>query len=587
MADRRLAPIHALTQALVGSLGYSVDFDYPDRGLAAHAPEIRREQVRLALDALQAPIERLQSDPVARERYARALADIDKLHGEFPDPAWGFSGAVPEKSFASRAMAAAAKTDRLAAWAITPKSPYEQGSWVRVERERKDYGAWHDFVTRAREGADSKAWEVADVSLIASYDLGRWPDAEMAKALRCPDDASLAALPTLFYHRVREGLMVGRFSDDPGRTFAEVLSRLESWPWQDSGHYRAAVSASLRYLIAVGRIADARTLRDRLVLKDEYGGYYDLPLLLLAEDENRFVRQMAADASSDRSVLFNLLSTEALARLAGRVDVPAQERARFARVAWTRLYAMGRPVPAGLGRRMRRLNPEMTADWISRPGRGGRPGNRRLLLDVLRSPALNILMTTHQRTTEDSDREAGPNRIDTHQHSDNNWWCAWQTKRHAGKLDDLLYRQFFGASEEYSRRRDEDPLEIAGARTNLGRLLDSSYWWRARGAAEEQELAKIDCAPKLLAERAIAWAGRGTRGGGEDEALALAVRATRYGCQRQGSHGAYSKAAFALLHKRFPESAAAKRTRYWFDCSHFSAGCPVASASWDEGLEDR
>ncbi len=586
LADRRLASIHALTQGLVGSLGYASDYDgyaYRDRGLAAHAPEIRREQVRLTLEALRAPAERLRADPVARERYARALADIDKLHGEFADPAWWLTGAVPERAFASRAMAAAAKADRLAAWVLAPKSPYEQGSWIRAQQQRGDFSAWNLFVSGATGDRDARAWEAAELSLDSGSAPGRWPDAEMAQALRCPDDASLAALPTLFYHRVRSGLIGGRFTPDPKRTFEEVLSRLESWPWQESRHYRAAVAASLRYLIAAGRIADARALRDRLVLKDEYGAHYDLALLLLAEDEDRFVRQMAADPSSERPVLFNQLSTAALARLAERGEVPAPERARFARVAWSRLYAMGRPIPARLDRVMRRLNPEITAGWISRPGRGGRRGDRRLLLDVLRSPELNILMTTHQREPELPNREDVVTRIDTHQHSDNNWWCAWQVGRHSATLDELLYQQFFGKPHEYFRRVREDPLEVAGARPVLEPLLASSYLWKARGAAEQERLSNIDCAPKLMAERAVAWAGR--RIAGQDDALALAVRATRYGCQRQGGHGAYSKAAFSLLHARFPRSGAAKRTRYWFDCAHFSGGCPRAEAPFlDEGL---
>jgi hypothetical protein len=582
LADRGLSSIHALTQGLVGSLGYASAYDYPGRGLAAHAPDIRREQVRLTLEALQVPIGRLRADPVARERYARALADIDKLHGEFADPAWWLTGAVPDAAIASRAMAAAAKTDRMAAWVLAPKSPYEQGSWVRARQKRPDYSAWNGFLSGARGGSDGPAWEVAEESLDEGFGPGRWPDPEMAQALRCPDDSSLAALPTLFYHRVRDGLMAGQLSENPGRTFAEVLSRLESWPWQDSRHYRAAVAASLRYLIGAGRIGDARTLRDRLVLKDEYGSLYDLPLLLLAEDEDRFVRQMAADPSSDRPMLFNLLSTAALTRLAERGDVAAQERARFARVAWTRLYAMGRPVPDRLDRLMRRLNPEITAGWISRPGRRGRPGDRRLLLDVLRSPGLNILMTTHQRDPQPSDRQEALTRIDTHQHSDNNWWCAWQTGRHSAKLDEFLYQQFFGKPDEYFRGDPEDSLEVAGARPTLEPLLASSFLWSARGAAEQESLSKIDCAPKLMAERAVAWAGRRTAG--QDEALALAVRATRYGCQRQGGHGAYSKGAFTLLHKRFPESAAAKRTRYWFDCAHFSGGC--APAESPPGEED-
>ena len=110
-------------------------------------------------------------------------------------------------------------------------------------------------------------------------------------------------------------------------------------------------------------------------------------------------------------------------------------------------------------------------------------------------------------------------------------------------------------------------------------LLRQSWLWKSRApVAEERRLAGMDCAPKLLAERAVRWASAPGAADGQDDALALAVRATRYGCQRQGGHGAYSKAAFQLLHKRFPQSDAAKRTPYWFDCAHFSGGCASPKA---------
>jgi hypothetical protein len=54
-------------------------------------------------------------------------------------------------------------------------------------------------------------------------------------------------------------------------------------------------------------------------------------------------------------------------------------------------------------------------------------------------------------------------------------------------------------------------------------------------------------------------------GDGMAEALALSVRATRFGCHRDGPNRASSYAAFSLLHELFPESEAAKHTRYWYD----------------------
>ena len=82
-------------------------------------------------------------------------------------------------------------------------------------------------------------------------------------------------------------------------------------------------------------------------------------------------------------------------------------------------------------------------------------------------------------------------------------------------------------------------------------------------------------APRVLAEAAVAWGQKADsrHPDGADEALALAVRSTRYGCQFQGGHGRWSKAAWDVLHQRFPDSDVAKRTRWWFDCKHFTYGC--------------
>jgi len=200
---------------------------------------------------------------------------------------------------------------------------------------------------------------------------------------------------------------------------------------------------------------------------------------------------------------------------------------------------------------------------------GARPTDRRLLLDVLRSPGLNILITDHQRGSGNSmgySDEPGFTAIDTFEHSDNNWWCAWQLDRHRLNASARMYGAFFQPWDHW------DPLAAAGADAALGPLLRASWLWRSQDADEQQTLAQIPSAPRLLAERAIAWRGPGPSAG-QDEALALAVRATRYGCQRQGGHGEYSHAAHALLHARFPDSDAARRTRWWFDCAHFSRGC--------------
>jgi hypothetical protein len=267
--------------------------------------------------------------------------------------------------------------------------------------------------------------------------------------------------------------------------------------------------------------------------------------------------------------LLNLFPSATLARLAARDDVPADLRARFARTAWARAYALSRPIPEALDRRMRGLNPALVEGWISRPGEH-RADEPALLVDVLRTPALNILVTS--RNGYDA---LAPREVDTWEHSDNNWWCAWQPERHAEAAETALGYIFFPSS-------DEEIEPASSWRAGLEPLLHASALWRSQDRDEADALAAIVSAPKLLTERAVAWAGTPGATGDRPEALALAVRSTRYGCQRQGGHGAYSQAAFRLLHHRYAGTGATKRTPYWFDCSHFFWGYECASRDAEE-----
>ena len=62
---------------------------------------------------------------------------------------------------------------------------------------------------------------------------------------------------------------------------------------------------------------------------------------------------------------------------------------------------------------------------------------------------------------------------------------------------------------------------------------------------------------------AVEWAEKNPADKRAPEALHLAVKATRYGCTDKET-GRWSKAAFDLLHQRYPNSGWAKETKYWF-----------------------
>jgi hypothetical protein len=93
------------------------------------------------------------------------------------------------------------------------------------------------------------------------------------------------------------------------------------------------------------------------------------------------------------------------------------------------------------------------------------------------------------------------------------------------------------------------------------------------GAAEYSRVMDLPCAPTYLGRRVIEYA----KGHPEDpdvpEALALTVRATRYGCLTWGKssdqtagaeNSATSKAAFQLLHAKYPKSPWTLKTKYYY-----------------------
>ena len=577
LADPRFASVHPLTQALIGSIAWNSANDDGERGFSPGAVGLRTIQLRLALQALRLPTRRLASDRSAAERYSRAAADMEYFQRDMFKKPWLPSAVLPRDAYTSRALAAAARRDPLAAWLILPPSPFERyTAWASSPRRL------HPDLRRhiGRQRRDS-AWLSVRIAQAEHYDPGLWRliDRRLAKARTCPSDRDLALLPTLLHHQVRAALMYGGGGAARRRAFARALGLIERWPWREGVHFHQTVEGAFNYLIASGRLSEARRLASSTSFPKDGGD--GLPRLLLARDEDELVREMARTGRSEIMgtryenraglPLFERLSVSALARLAAREEVPAEYRTLFARVAWTRLYATGRPIPRALDLLMRSLHPEVTRGWLSAPGAGA--ADPRLLLDVLRSPGLNIVMTRLDPGYADPS-SPGLTRIDIWAHSDNNWWCRWQAERHRQAFAEALHREFL---DDWNA--EEDDKEVARAPRRLRTVLRQSWLWRSRASrAEQQGLAGIDCAPKRLAEGAVRWASAPLRDPGQDEALALAVRATRYGCQRQGGHGAYSKAAFALLRRRFPQSPAAKRTPYWFDCSHFFGGCAAAPA---------
>jgi hypothetical protein len=84
-----------------------------------------------------------------------------------------------------------------------------------------------------------------------------------------------------------------------------------------------------------------------------------------------------------------------------------------------------------------------------------------------------------------------------------------------------------------------------------------------KAADEALQLRGAGTAPDWLGAQTLAFAQKHPQDPRVPEALHLVVRATRYGCTDDKT-GDFSKGAFDLLHRRYPNSEWTRNTPYWF-----------------------
>jgi hypothetical protein len=138
-------------------------------------------------------------------------------------------------------------------------------------------------------------------------------------------------------------------------------------------------------------------------------------------------------------------------------------------------------------------------------------------------------------------RTTGVEEIDSYR---DNYWCAEPPTPQSGALS------------------DDDPQEANKKRPVVApEFLKSA---QSIGARQLAALQALGTAPNYLCRIAIEWAEKSPNDPRSPEALHLAVRSTRYGCTDKET-GRWSKAAFDLLHRRYPNTNWARATKYWFN----------------------
>jgi hypothetical protein len=123
-----------------------------------------------------------------------------------------------------------------------------------------------------------------------------------------------------------------------------------------------------------------------------------------------------------------------------------------------------------------------------------------------------------------------------------NWWCAAPPTPQNGAMGD--------DSDKPKAKPIPIPEFLKGAKATTG-------------ASQFAALQALGTAPDYLCRIAIAWTEKTPADPRSPEALHLAVRSTRYGCTDDQT-GRWSKAAYDLLHRRYPNTTWARNTKYWF-----------------------
>jgi hypothetical protein len=497
-------------------------------------------------------------------------------------------------------MIEAARTDPLAKWMLLPVSPYQPSvgynygpAWTVASMPKGADRVRAELAKLAPNPADNNnPWAHAALMWSNYYNPDLWAMVDTETDVMrsgidltppAKDQAAMDEATLDFYHQVRTAIMFGGSAG-----FKAALSRLAA-PDPHRVNWAATVRDVLRYLVSSGRLGEATSLRDRLGLTAKAqaedraaatdkavhdrslrsAGIVDL-LLVLAEDENHLVPLMT-NRAYDQADLLSHLPIAVLRRLADRTDVPPEDRSAFARMAWARTYALSRTVDPKLDHLMRMLNPDITAHWMSHEGRPIRPNDRMALQDVLATPGLNIDIDRwgRHRKTRDSEAEGiDVARMDHNLNDQDNWWEPRAPDAGVAATHNALELTLAGLDAQVPSDDDPPPDPWTAVEPKILPALRSfSFLLRSADPDEESALSRIPIATQLLSERTIAWVEHpglfGSRKG-QAETLAAVVVATRWGGAAFGGKKNLSREAFRLLHERFPQSDAAKRTKYWY-----------------------
>jgi hypothetical protein len=572
LADASLASIHDITRDLIG---YIANIEDTAQGWT--------ELIDNTVATLEQPAASFKDKPAV---LSKALYDIDYAGVTAKKDDWWVTNTLPPDATLSKALADSARKHPMVLWMMAGQSinkPSTLAPWALVGDK---WNAWQASYVDRSMALLSKPMHALPRSMLMSLKDGtddatrksRWDAAQAAadKAFASCGEAQEAGAVTYFaMQAVRLSALAGRYD--------EIYANLPKLKLDGTTSLKETILPKLmQHFLAAGQVEEGRRLRDALLSAALLNSFkpdenwkrepYAQFLSWVAEDEEQFIEAVGLMTEKLSPEVLNLLPASKLRELADQSIFTPDQQALLKRAAWTRNFASGARNKTTTTEAMLAANPALAktlADVTTQYPRL-KPEHAQLLT-MLRNPRYGVLVNSPDAYGEPIEiKRDNPSALDSYDANDKNWWCPLMPDRHLGALR-RDYDDAAGLSnvKDYDAKRLEPvlvPDAVAKANAARDAVLKQHPMVKAVGWKEVAKLAKVPSGPKLMTQAALKWAKTAKGDEAAAEALALAVRATRYGCRWAGSHEAYSKPAQELLKKKYATSTWTQQTPYWFGC---------------------
>jgi hypothetical protein len=375
------------------------------------------------------------------------------------------------------------------------------------------------------EQSKALPWLVAAISKAS----GTQPKAESLLNAAASVDHASPAFPTLAYHSVR--LLIESNRGSEARTMLDKILAND----------RSSLSPSALNLLSSQRTALAQNLEEFLQSAPRRpAGFSDDSDDREIPDEESSIKEITKGAELffdlDGANAFNKAMPVALIKDAARSKTLALNLRRdVAQATFVRAALLDdRETASQAAALMQEMYPQLK-EFLASYQKAATPEARRFAAAFLslKFPGLRPYVSAGLG------RRTAVEEVDSYR---DNWWCTEPpTPQNIPMGDD---------EEGKAKAKPITPPEF----------LKSS---QALAASQFAALQAVGTAPNYLCRTAIAWAEKNPADPRSPEALHLAVRSTRFGCTDKET-GRWSKAAYDLLHSRYPNTTWAKNTKYWF-----------------------